>query len=54
MLIDFKRWKCDEAERCGVSVSAIEHRVLKGKYPDLKLVRKSKRSVFVASSRPAK
>ena len=46
-MIDFKRWKMDEAERCGVTMNAIQARVLRGKYPKLKLIREGRNTIFV-------
>lgn len=46
-LVDFKKWKMDEAERCGVTTNAIEARFVRGKYPSLKVVRKNRRIMFV-------
>lgn len=43
----FKAWVKDEAERCGVKLTAIYNRVARGKYPKLKMRRVNPRLIYV-------
>lgn len=45
--IPLKAWLMDEAQRCHVSPAAIEIRLRRGKYPELKLRYQNSRVVFV-------
>jgi hypothetical protein len=45
--IPLKQWCAEEAERCDVTPSAIYLRLMRGKYPNVQLIRRNQRVVFV-------
>ena len=46
-----KQWRMEEAERCGVTDTAIAQRLGTGWYPKLKIRRVNQRVVFVTVER---
>lgn len=48
-MIPLKQWLHEEAKRCGITKSAIQSRLTRGKYLGLTLRRKNKRVILVVS-----
>lgn len=51
--LTMKSWRRAEAERLGLSESAIAMRIARGKYPDLRTYHVNQRVVFVRQIPPA-